>query len=260
MSGERRIGIPSDLSLEGSILAEARFVPQGYEPNYPYPLLILLHGRGGDEQQLVRSMPALSWRNYIGLGLRGPEAVIRGGQLVGHGWGPDFARQDRRGVPRPAEPALSDAEVVRRTLNGPPDAFDVLADGLFAAVRNLRRSLHIHTERIFLVGSGEGAAAAYRLGLSFPERFAGVVALNGWIPEGFRPLGRLAASRCLRILVVHGEWNARAPVARARRDVAVLRAGGLRVAFHSYPCAHRLTAPMLSDVDTWLIHQCTADL
>ena len=31
------------------------------------------------------------------------------------------------------------------------------------------------------------------------------------------------------------------------------------VAFQSYPSSHRLTNPMLSDVDTWLIGHCTAD-
>ena len=67
---------------------------------------------------------------------------------------------------------------------------------------------------------------AYRLGLSYPERFAGVVAINGWIPGGFRPLARLKACRSLRILVVHGEWNARIPVESARHDVAMLRVEG----------------------------------
>ena len=36
----------------------------------------MFHARGGDEEQLVRAMPALDWRNYVGLGLRGPEPVI----------------------------------------------------------------------------------------------------------------------------------------------------------------------------------------
>ena len=80
-------------------LVEARFVPQRYEPNYAYPLLVLLHARGGDEQQMVRSMPAMSWRNYVGLSLRGPETVVRKGRESGHGWGPAFARRDRE---RPA--------------------------------------------------------------------------------------------------------------------------------------------------------------
>src|SRR4051812_27808007 len=69
-----RLNAPSHHTTTGAgTLVEARFVPQRYEPNYAYPLLVLFHGRGGDEQQMVRSMPALSWRNYVGLSLRGPD-------------------------------------------------------------------------------------------------------------------------------------------------------------------------------------------
>lgn len=240
-------------------LVESRFIPQRYEPNYPYPLLVLFHGRGGDDQQMVRSMPALSWRNYVGLSLRGPESLARRGRVEGFGWGPSFARPDRL-APRVAS-TLTEAEIVRRRLwENSPDPIDTLEDGVFSAIRQTRRALHVHSERIFLVGVGEGAAVAYRLGLSYPERFAGVVAINGWLPGGFRPLGRLKECRDLRILVVHGEWNGLVPVRSARRDVATLRAGGLQVAFQSYPCAHRITSPMLSDVDTWLINHCTASL
>jgi phospholipase/carboxylesterase len=245
---------------EKSSLVEARFIPQRYEPNYPYPLLVLFHARGGDEQQMVRSMPALSWRNYVGLSLRGPETVARRDRPDGHGWGPEFARPDRRAA-LPAGVRLPEAEIVRRRLiESTPDPIDTLEDGVFAAIRQTRRALHVHSERIYLVGCGEGAAVAYRLGLTYPERFAGIVAINGWLPGGFRPLARVKECRDLRILVVHGEWNARVPVQSARRDVAVLRNAGIRVSFHAYPCAHRLTSPMLADVDTWLINHCTADL
>jgi phospholipase/carboxylesterase len=259
MSGDRRVVVPSELTSANATLVEARFVPQRYEPNYAYPLLVLFHGRGGDEQQMLRSMPALSWRNYVGLGLRGPEAVMRRGEESGFGWGPAFARPDRRAAV-PNAP-VSPAEVFRRTIQTPfADSLDVVEDGVMNAVRQIRRSLHVHSERIFLAGCGEGAAVAYRLGLSHPERFAGVVALNGWIPGGFRPLGRFKACRDLRVLVVHGEWNSRVPIERVRRDVATLRAAGLRVAFQTYPYANRLTAPMLAAVDSWLINQCTTEL
>ena len=259
MSSDRLDATSSDTWASGpGTLIESRFIPQRYEPNYPYPLLVLFHGKGGDEQQMLRSMPAMSWRNYVGLSLRGPESYVRRGRHEGYSWGQSFAKPDRHGPRCPR--VMTEAEVVRRRLaDGPADPVDVLEDATFSAIRQTRRTLHVHSERIFLVGIGEGAAVAYRLGLSYPERFAGVVAINGYVPGGFRPLGRLKACRDLRILVVHGEWNARVPIRAARRDVSTLRAGGLQVAFQSYPCAHRITSPMLADVDTWLINHCTSD-
>jgi phospholipase/carboxylesterase len=200
-------------------------------------------------------MPALSWRNYVGLGLRGPEAVIKRDRLAGYSWGREFELHDRNGIrPRPRK---SEAEIVRQALfDSETDDADRLEEGVFLAIRKTRSLLHVHSERIFLVGCGEGAAVAYRFGLTFPERFAGVVAVNGWLPTGCRPLGRMRACRDLPILVVHGAWNVRHPLASARRDVAVLRAGGLRVAFQSYPSTHRLNSQMLGDVDTWLMNHC----
>ena len=257
MSNDRRNAVPFSAEAGTGSLVEARFVPQRYEPNYAYPLLVLLHARGGDEQQMVRSMPAMSWRNYVGLSLRGPELVTRKGQHIGHGWGPDFARRERTSSLQ----AVPDPEVFRRQLSSDePDPIDVLEDGIFSAVRQTRRALHVHSERIFLVGVGEGAAVAYRVAMSHPERFAGVVAINGWLPGNFRPLARMKDCRGLRVLVVHGEWNGRVPVEQAKRTVWTLRNGGLKVAFQSYPSAHRLTSHMLADVDTWLINQCTREM
>jgi phospholipase/carboxylesterase len=257
MTNDRPNAPATPMNIQASSLVETRFIPRQYEPNYAYPLLVLFHAKGGDEDQLVRSMPALSWRNYVGLGLRGPESVVKRERLVGYHWGRDFESPDRAALrqrPKPPE-----AEVVRRSLfGGELDEYDRLEDGIYGAIRRTRSLLHVHSERIFLVGCGEGAAVAYRLGLSHPERFAGVVAINGWLPSGFRALARMKACRDLPILVVHGAWNLRHPLARARRDVAMLRSGGLKVAFQSYPSTHRLNSQMLGDVDTWLMNHCTS--
>src|SRR5262249_61460484 len=51
------------------------FLPTGYEPRYPYPLLVFFHGHGGNEEQIMRLAPRLSRRNYISIGLRGPVSL-----------------------------------------------------------------------------------------------------------------------------------------------------------------------------------------
>ena len=51
------------------------FLPTGYEPNYPYPLLVFLHGHGSSDEQIMKLAPRLSRRNFISIGLRGPEPL-----------------------------------------------------------------------------------------------------------------------------------------------------------------------------------------
>ena len=242
MTNDRLNAPPSLDQSPAQHLVETRFVPRQYEPNYAYPLLVLFHARGGDEDQLVRAMPALSWRNYVGLGLRGPEPVIKRDRLAGFGWGRDFELHDRLG--RDARPVRPAAEIVRQALFDPePDDFDRLEEGVFTAIRKTRSLLHIHSERIFLVGCGEGAAAAYRFGLSYPERFAGVVADQRLAPHGLPSAGAdeglsgSADPRRPRRL----EHQASARLTPAAMS-ATLRAGGLRVAFQTYPCATASTA------------------
>src|SRR3984893_7810366 len=67
------------------------FLPTGYEPNYPYPLLVFLHGHGSTEEQILQLAPRLSRRNYISIGLRGPEQVDAGPDdgRMGYTWAPN---------------------------------------------------------------------------------------------------------------------------------------------------------------------------
>src|SRR4051794_1255728 len=65
------------------------FLPTGYEPNYPYPLLVFLHNQGGSEEQILRLAPRLSRRNYICIALRGPQSLTPRGDRPAYGWGRD---------------------------------------------------------------------------------------------------------------------------------------------------------------------------
>ena len=51
------------------------FLPTGYEPNYPYPLIVLFHSHGGSDEQVLRFAPRISRRNCMYVSLRGPVAL-----------------------------------------------------------------------------------------------------------------------------------------------------------------------------------------
>lgn len=137
--------------LHPSAASTGLFIPEKYEPNYPYPLILWFHDAGCDESDLLSLMPSVSERNYFGLSLRGP-IPFGPVPVMGFDWS---------------------AEATALTL---------LENEIYQTVCELRRSFHIHSERIFLAGQGSGANTALRLLFNRPEWFAGAFALNGELP------------------------------------------------------------------------------
>jgi phospholipase/carboxylesterase len=190
------------------------FLPSDYQPKYAYPLVVVFHADGADESAAARVAPLLSRRNYIAACPRGPLALGR--DATGR---PAFAWGDD------------------------PQADEYLLD----AVAHARREYHVHSERVYLIGIGEGVTAACRLARTMAGNVAGVVALNG------RPLFDLRADRELRVFVAHGARNPVVPLAAARRASRLLQSAGADVRFESYPAAHRVHPDMLRDVNRWIM-------
>lgn len=194
------------------------YLPTDYQAKYAYPLVVLFHAAGESEEHAARLVPQLSRRNYIALCLRGPAILDpRADGRPAFGWG------------------------------------DAAADrGVKAALAHVRAEYSVHSDRVFLVGVGEGAAAAYQLGLAMGDHVAGVVALNGALPEGRVPANRL------RVLIAHGTANPVVPIAEARRAAAKLRHAGATVRVARYAASHRVRPDMLADANRWIMAQITA--
>jgi phospholipase/carboxylesterase len=197
------------------------FLPTDYQPRYPYPLVVIFHGHGGNEEQAGRLAPQISRRNFISIALRGSQTVERRVDgRPGFGWGNESAVEDY----------------------------------LIAAVEETRRAYHVHSERVYLLGLNEGAEVAFRVGLALADRIAGIVSLNGRMPRSAgTPLLQMNQVRRLPVLMGHGTDNPMVPLADARKDYRLLYAAGAAVRFLSYPTTHRLHPNMLRDVNAWII-------
>lgn len=190
------------------------YLPTDYQPKYAYPLVVLFHADGECEDHAARFVPQLSRRNYVALCLRGAE---------------------KRGLRADGRPAFGWGTAADR--------------GAKAALAHALNQYSVHPDRVFLVGVGEGAAAACRFGLALGHRVAGVVALNGAFE-----VGRVAATN-LRVLIAHGTSNPVVPFAEARRGAAKLAAAGASVRLSRYATSHRVHADMLRDANRWIMAQ-----
>jgi phospholipase/carboxylesterase len=197
------------------------FVPENYEPNYAYPLVVWLHESGRSERDIVEVLPMISMRNYLGLALRGT-ARTNGDAPDAFGWS--------------------------RTRN----AALAFEEQLYASVRQMRRDFHIHTERVFLVGAGEGGTMAWDLFLTRPEWFAGVAALGGRFPWGRRPL-RQFRTLCGKQALIVADGHKSPSRAQAEQVGRLLYAAGVEVAVRAPASGRAASRPLLRQVDRWIM-------
>lgn len=249
ISDRLRCAVRMDASARSRGNVVATLVPTAYEPNYEYPLLVGFHGRGGNEMQAVRWLERISDRNYVGICPRGHVALDRPGR---YGWSHEPGEKSTR--KSAGNPSV--AELFRMMVAS--DIDDPTIAGEFAVldqIRILSEEIAVNARRIFLFGVGEGASMAYRLALSYPDRFAGVIAIQGWLPSDISYLTRFHESRRLKFLALHGAWDETMPLNETRRQIDRMHDAGLDVVFQTYPCESQPVPPMFDDINTWLMSQ-----
>ncbi len=187
------------------------YLPSDYQPKYAYPLVVIFHDAGACEDHAARLVPILSRRNYVAACMRGPVQLDR--QLDGRpvfGWGETADR------------------------------------GTQAALTHALSSYSVHPDRVYLIGVGQGATAAFHLAATRPV--AGVVTLNGKLPPCELPNG-------LRVFIGHGSTNPTVPLAEARATATRLRKAGAMVRLSRYATAGLLHSEMLRDANHWIMTQ-----
>ncbi len=185
------------------------------------PTLLLLHGTGGTEHDLLR----LGRKLAPGAALLSPRGdVNEGGALR-------FFSRLREGVFDPAE-------ITRRTL--------ALADFLAAATAHYG----VAAGSLLAVGFSNGANIAGTLLLLRPESLAGAIL--------FRPMvvldqpampGSLTGKS---VLTSSGNVDPLVPLDHPPRLAALFRAGGATVTVQSHPASHALVPADIAAAQAWL--------
>lgn len=133
------------------------YVPAGYRPGTPAPLLVALHGGGGSMDYMGRDenygLISLSERTGLVLVLPNGISRLRSGMLATWNAG------DCCGSARDEQ--VDDVGYIRRVLE------------------QVQRQLHIDPQRIYATGMSNGAMMAYRLACELPGVFRAIAAVAG---------------------------------------------------------------------------------
>jgi phospholipase/carboxylesterase len=196
-------------------------------PSARPPVLVVMHGLGADERDLLGLAPELDPRLMV-VSLRAPRPYEYGGfAWFDIGW-------DEAGVHANEAMAVESRGLVGETLTALPN------------------ELGFEPEQLFVGGFSQGAMMSLGVASAIPEKFAGVLVLSGrLLPAIIPPMNDNAFAR-LPFLVQHGALDPVLPVSGAREIKKLLEERGCSVAYHEYPMGHEISARSLADASAWL--------
>jgi phospholipase/carboxylesterase len=194
----------------------------------PDGLLILHHGRGSDEQDLMGLAPVLDPAQRLHVVT--PRAPLHLPGSPGYHW-----------------------YVAQRVSYPDPDSFRAACSELAAFHDELWEVTGTDPKRTVLGGFSMGTVMSYALGLGAdrPEP-AGILALSGFIPtvDGWQP--SLDDRTATEVLIAHGRLDPVIPVAFARRAHETLAGAGFTVDYRESDAAHNVDPDDIPRTIAWL--------
>ncbi len=194
----------------------------------PAGLLILHHGRGSDEHDLLGLADVLDPQRRLHVVT--PRAPLQFPGAPGNHW-----------------------YVVPRVGYPDPETFHAAVERLSAFHDELWERTGIAPADTILGGFSMGAVMSYALGLSDDRPLpAGILAFSGFIPtvDGWTP--DVASRSSLPVFIAHGRRDPIMDVDFARRAKALLDAGGLPVEYHESDAGHTIDPVHLGAAVTWV--------
>jgi phospholipase/carboxylesterase len=198
-------------------MADLSFVHR-YEAGDPNrPPVLLLHGTGGDENDLI-DVGRMVAPGFALLSPRGK--VLEGGM-------PRFFRRLQEGV--------FDHDDVRRR-----------ADELADFVGEARTAYGLAAP--IVLGFSNGANIAAAIMLRHPQTFAGAMLLRAMLPLPDAPVGDLGG---LPVTILSGAMDPIIPAENATRLAALLQSAGAQVDHRTLPASHGLTQADITIMRDW---------
>lgn len=111
----------------------------------------------------------------------------------------------------------------------------------------------VPAENILLAGFSQGGAIALHLGLRFPKRLAGIMALSTYLVCGDRvEAERSEANRDVPIFMAHGTVDPMVPIDRGQQARDALTELGYAIQWHEYAMPHAVCPQETADIGAWL--------
>mgnify|MGYP003657415607 FL=1 len=109
----------------------------------------------------------------------------------------------------------------------------------------------VPADRIIIAGFSQGGAVAYELGLSYPERLGGILALSTYFATA-DTVQRSEANADVPISVYHGTFDPMVPESLGVRSVEALKEMGYDPSYQTFPMEHSVCLEEIQDIGRFI--------
>jgi phospholipase/carboxylesterase len=198
--------------------------PSGAADTVELPLVIVIHGRGADANDLADLAPYLD-NGYRFVLPNAPRPFeIYSGMTAGFTWFDGW-------------PAERESIAASRAL-------------LLAFIDEVVASYPTPDGKIVISGFSQGGMMSLDVGFRTERTIAGIVVMSGALYEDELP--DLRAKKDRQVLLAHGTADEVIPINAARRTRRVLEDHGIEPEYHEFPIGHQVSEEELRVVGTFL--------
>lgn len=193
------------------------------------PAVIMIHGRGADEKDLLPISKELPDSVYV-LSVRGPIEMDDG-----YAW---YHMDVNQGGLHSSQP---ESDSFRRSIVR-----------LSKFIAYAAKKYDLDRSRIGLLGFSQGATLAMATAAERPERVGWVVGLNGYLPNEYRNASKLVDARSVPMFLAAGRMDLVVPEERVERARDRLGDVGIDVTYNAYNVGHGANEEAINDVASWI--------
>jgi phospholipase/carboxylesterase len=190
------------------------------------PAVILLHGRGTNEDDLLTLADYLDPRFFF-VSARAPYRFDD--QAGSYTW---FGLQE---IGRPD-----------------PQQFAEAYGFLSQFVEDVKKGYPIDPQNVYLLGFSMGSIMSFALALTQPRAVRGIVAHSGYIPETVSLQFAWRELAPLSVFIAHGIHDPVIPIDKARRAQELISQTAAVLTYREYPIPHTISEESLADLSQWL--------
>jgi phospholipase/carboxylesterase len=197
-------------------------VPSGKRDDAALPLVLVMHGRGADANDLANLAPMID----DGYRFVFPNAANKFEPMPGYSFGYSW-------------------------FDGWPPEGDTIVQSrekLLALIDELVERYPTREGKIVVAGFSQGGMMAIDVGFRTKQPVAGIICMSGAIYEAGQP-----PLRKLPVLIVHGSEDDKIPLWAAQRTRMVLEEHAVPTEYHEFPMGHHVTPESMAVVRSFLL-------